>query len=68
MKCPQCRALVDEGEERCTFCGHYLRGSMMESYKLDDYDPTAGYNPKPKLPQISTEEPKSKFRFKLKRG
>ena len=38
MKCPKCRASIDDGLDRCTFCGNYLHGSMMEEYKADDYD------------------------------
>ena len=68
MKCPNCRALIDEGVERCTFCGHYFKGSMMDDYKLDDYDPTAGYKPAPTIAQMTTETQKSKFRLRFKKG
>ena len=61
MKCPKCRARIDDGLDRCTFCGNYLQGSMMEEYKLDDYDPTAGYRQQPPQPQ----EVKKKSKFKL---
>ena len=62
MKCPKCRAVVDDGLERCTFCGNYFDSSMMEHYKLDNYDPTQGYQREPPKPQL-TEKPKSKFRL-----
>jgi hypothetical protein len=62
MKCPKCRAAIDDGLERCTFCGHYFQSSMMEEYKLDNYDPTAGYNPStPPPPPL--EKRKSKFKL-----
>jgi hypothetical protein len=67
MKCPNCRALIDDGVERCTFCGHYFKGSMMEDYKLDNYDPTADYKPAPTIAQ-GTETQKSKFRLRFKKG
>jgi hypothetical protein len=66
-KCPKCRAVVDEGLDRCTFCGHYFQGSAMEDYKLDEYDPTAGYNPKQTVQPMVSTKPKTKFRFKLKK-
>jgi hypothetical protein len=62
MKCPKCRATVEDDIERCTFCGHYFQSSMMEEYKLDDYDPTAGYNPN-KTPPPPLSKQKSKFRL-----
>jgi hypothetical protein len=66
MKCPKCRAIIDDGLDRCTFCGNYFEGSAEESYKLETYDPTQGYNPKPVLtPFMEPEKPK--FRLKLKR-
>jgi hypothetical protein len=66
MKCPNCRALIDDGVERCTFCGHYFKGSMMERYKGDAYDPTQGYKPEQVQP-LAIEEPKRRFRlFKTK--
>ena len=66
-KCPKCRAKVDEGLERCTFCGHYFKGSMMEDYKLDNYDPTQGYQPQDQKQYNPPEKRKSKFRFKRKK-
>lgn len=60
MKCPKCRARIDDGLDRCTFCGNYLHGSMMEEYKADDYDPMAGYGQPPPPPQ-----PVKKSKFKL---
>lgn len=66
MKCPNCRAVVDDGVDRCTFCGHYFKGSMMERYKGSDYDPTQGYK-KSEPPPPVIEEPKPKFRL-FKRG
>ena len=62
MKCPKCRAVIDDGLDRCTFCGNYIHGSMMEEYKLDNYDPTAGYQPNAPRPVV-TERPKPKFRL-----
>jgi hypothetical protein len=60
MKCPKCRARIDDGLDRCTFCGNYLHGSMMEEYKMDDYDPMAGYGqPPPPPPTVK----KSKFKL-----
>ena len=64
MKCPKCRAQVDDGVDRCTFCGHYFKGSMMEEYKNEQYDPTAGYNPQAQMYTQPVQEPKkSKFRL-----
>jgi hypothetical protein len=63
MKCPKCRAVVDDGIERCTFCGHYFQGSMMDEYKLDNYDPTAGYKTQKAPPQMTVQPRKSKFRL-----
>jgi hypothetical protein len=62
MKCPKCRASVDDGLERCTFCGHYFQSSMMEEYKLDNYDPTAGYGVN-RAPPPPVVKPKSKFKL-----
>lgn len=62
MKCPKCRARIDDGLERCTFCGHYFQSSMMEEYKLDNYDPTAGYHVS-RAPPPTMEKPKSKFKL-----
>ena len=69
MKCPNCRAIIDDGVERCTFCGHYFKGSMMERYKGPegaDYDPTQNYQKQEPPPPV-VEEPKHKFRL-FKRG
>ena len=65
MKCPKCRAAIDDGIDRCTFCGAYLESTMMEEYKagLDDYDPTAGYQPNQPRPMVTSEKPKSKFKL-----
>ena len=60
MKCPKCRARIDDGLDRCTFCGNYLQGSMMEEYRADDYDPLAGYGQQPPPPP-----PVKKSKFKL---
>ena len=62
MKCPKCRAVIDDGLERCTFCGHYFQSSAMEEYKRDDYDPTAGYSTN-RAPPPPVEKPKSKFKL-----
>lgn len=62
MKCPKCRANIDEGLDRCTFCGHYFQSSMMEEYKLDNYDPTAGYRSDQPPPMVM-EKPKPKFKL-----
>lgn len=62
MKCPKCRAAIDDGLERCTFCGHYFKSSAMEEYKLDNYDPTAGYSTQ-RAPPPPVEKPKSKFKL-----
>jgi hypothetical protein len=67
MKCPKCRAVVDDGIDRCTFCGHYFQGSMMDGYRLDGYDPTQGYRTKAAQPSRIVEPQKSKFRL-FKRG
>ena len=67
MKCPKCRAMVDEGIDRCTFCGHYFEGSPMEQYKLDNYDPTQGYNTRAARQPPIVKPQKSKFRL-FKRG
>jgi len=67
MKCPNCRAMVDDNVERCTFCGNYLKGSMMSHYKLDNYDPTQGYRKPQPVQPVATDEPKPRFRlFKSK--
>ena len=63
MKCPKCRARIDDGLDRCTFCGNYLQGSMMEEYRLDDYDPTAGYEKDQGPKIVVSEKPKSKFKL-----
>jgi hypothetical protein len=62
MKCPKCRAAVDDGIDRCTFCGHYFHSSVMEEYKLDTYDPTVGYQRQPPPPQ-PVKKPKGKFKL-----
>jgi hypothetical protein len=62
MKCPKCRAVLDDGLERCTFCGNYFQSSMMEEYKAENYDPTMGYNPNRPPPQ-PLQKPKSKFKL-----
>ncbi len=67
MKCPKCRAIIDEGLDRCTFCGHYFEGSAMEEYKGDNYDPTQGYNAQDARQPRTVEPRKSKFRL-FKRG
>ena len=61
MKCPKCRARIDDGLDRCTFCGAYLQSSMMEKYKKGDYDPMAGYQQQAPPPQPM----KKKSKFKL---
>ena len=62
MKCLKCRAVVDDGLDRCTFCGNYFKSSVMEEYKADNYDPTAGYTTD-KSPQEPVRKPKSKFKL-----
>jgi len=62
MKCPKCRAVVDEDLDRCTFCGNYFESSMMNEYKLDNYDPTVGYSTN-KPPPPPVKKPKSKFKL-----
>ena len=66
MKCPKCTAVVDDDIDRCTFCGHYFKGSAMQQYKGDDYDPTLGYNPKTTRTVGYTEPKKARFRFRRK--
>ena len=61
MKCPKCRARIDDGLDRCTFCGNYLHGSMLDDYKLADYDPTAGYQQNAPPPQPVEKKPKFKL-------
>ena len=63
MKCPQCRAIVDDGLDRCTFCGNYFQGSAEQQYKLDNYDPTAGYNPRPQPTVMTQQKPKKWFKL-----
>ena len=41
---------------------NYFDSSMMEHYKLDNYDPTQGYQREPPRPVV-TEKPKSKLRL-----
>lgn len=62
MKCPKCRAVIDDGLERCTFCGHYFESSMLEHYKLDNYDPTAGAGQN-RPPPPPVQKPKQKFKL-----
>ena len=61
MKCPKCRARIEDDLDRCTFCGNYLRGSMMDEYRLKDYDPTAGYGRN--APSQPVQQQKPKFRL-----
>ncbi len=62
MKCPKCRAVVDDGLDRCTFCGNYFHSSVMQEYKLDNYDPTEGYTTDKPVPE-PVVKPKSKFKL-----
>ena len=66
MKCPKCRARIDDGLDRCTLCGAYLKSSIMEEYKKDDYDPMAGYQQQ--APPTQQNKKKSKFKLFGKRA
>ena len=64
MKCRNCRAVVDDGLERCTFCGAYFKGSMLDHYKLETYDPTQDMQ-RQQAYQQQAPPPPSKPKFRL---